>query len=55
MLFFGRFYMIVPSGILFDLDGVIYQDGVLIDGAKSTIELLNLDAVVPCPHKLDQS
>ena len=40
--------MIVPSGILFDLDGVIYQDGVLIDGAKSTIELLNRAKIPYC-------
>lgn len=33
--------MIKPGAFLFDLDGVVYQDGSLIDGARSTINGLN--------------
>ena len=33
--------MIVPAGVLFDLDGVIYQGGNLIDGAIATLNFLD--------------
>lgn len=40
--------MIFPSGILFDLDGVIYQGETLVDGAKSTIRLLDEAGIPYC-------
>tara|TARA_B100000945_G_C20320182_1_gene567261 strand:+ start:159 stop:935 length:777 start_codon:yes stop_codon:yes gene_type:complete len=40
--------MISPTGILFDLDGVIYQDDELINGAKETLSLLSKNNI---PYK----
>lgn len=40
--------MIFPSGILFDLDGVIYQGETLVDGAKSTIRILEGAGIPYC-------